>query len=56
VVTEAAQTKGAAAAIEVCNVKALSTTQRVSEEAGMDVRWTSQKLRNPKNAPDAWDE
>ncbi|MCG6869223.1 MAG: DUF3365 domain-containing protein [Gammaproteobacteria bacterium] len=55
VVTEAAQAKGAAAAIEVCNVKALPTSQRVSEETGMDVGRTSHKLRNPKNAPDAWE-
>ncbi|MEA3413392.1 MAG: DUF3365 domain-containing protein [Pseudomonadota bacterium] len=56
VVTEAAQAQGAAAAIEVCNVKALPTTRRVSEEAGMEVGRTSHKLRNPENAPDAWEQ
>lgn len=54
-VTEAAQTKGPVHAIEVCNEKALPITRRVSDELGIEVGRTSQKLRNPKNAPDAWE-
>ena len=55
VVTEAAQADGAAAAIKVCNMKALPVSAKISEETGMDVGRTSLKIRNPKNTPDAWE-
>jgi hypothetical protein len=54
-VTEAAQSKGPVHAIAVCNEQALPITHRVSQELGIDVGRTSHKLRNPKNAPDAWE-
>jgi len=55
-VTEAAQSKGPVHAIGVCNEQALPITRRVSQELGIEVGRTSHKLRNPKNAPDAWEE
>lgn len=46
---------GAPAAISVCNTKAQGLTAAVSENAGWDIGRTSLKLRNPDNAPDAWE-
>ena len=49
----AIQEGGPVAAVEFCNIQALSLTQQVSEEQGMRVFRTSRRLRNPNNAPDA---
>ena len=40
--------------IKVCNTKAQPLTQALAKE-GMQIRRTSLKLRNAKNAPDAWE-
>ena len=42
-------------AIEVCHVKAPQITQKLSQESGWQLRRTSLKVRNPDNAPDAWE-
>lgn len=54
-VTKAAKEKGAIHAIETCNTKALPLTKEFSEKLGIDIGRTSHKLRQPKNAPDAWE-
>jgi len=46
---------GPVAAIGACNGLAPSITMKHSEESGWDVARTSLKLRNPDNAPDAWE-
>jgi len=46
---------GPVAAISLCNVRAPEISSQVSYNAGWDVARTSLKLRNPKNAPDAWE-
>jgi hypothetical protein len=51
----AVQSGGPVAAIEVCHDKAQALTRKVSEEKGWQVGRTSHKIRNPKNAPDAWE-
>lgn len=50
-----AQKEGLPAAIEVCNTKALPMTDDVSGMKGWQISRTSLKLRNPQNAPDAWE-
>lgn len=52
---EAKMEGGATAAVKVCNTQALPLTQSVSESSGWIVNRTSLKLRNPENAPDAWE-
>lgn len=42
-------------AIEVCNVKAPQIAARHSEARNWEVGRTSLKVRNPDNAPDAWE-
>lgn len=42
-------------AIGVCNTLAPGIAARHSEQSGWDVGRTSLKLRNPNNAPDAWE-
>jgi hypothetical protein len=42
-------------AIEVCNTKAPAIAADISKRQGWKVARTSLKLRNPKNAPDAWE-
>jgi len=54
-VTEAAQSKGAAEAIKVCNLKAVAHAEHVSAKLGMHIGRTSLKIRNPENAPNAWE-
>ena len=54
-VEQAVQSGGPMHAISVCNEKAPKITRQVSLDAGWDVGRTSLKLRNPKNAPDAWE-
>lgn len=51
----AAQEGGLPAAIEVCNTKALPLTDDVSGMKGWQISRTSLRLRNPQNAPDAWE-
>ncbi|OOV86646.1 Tll0287-like domain-containing protein [Oceanospirillum linum] len=51
----AAQEGGLPAAIQVCNTKALPMTDDVSGMKGWQISRTSLRLRNPQNAPDAWE-
>ena len=46
--------KGPAGAVEICNKKAGEITARHNKD-GWKVGRTALKLRNPKNAPDAWE-
>ena len=46
---------GPTAAIEVCNIAAPEIAQTASVTHGWSVGRTSLKLRNPDNAPDAWE-
>ena len=46
---------GPVTAIDVCHSLAPAIAQKHSEESGWDVGRTSLKLRNPGNAPDAWE-
>jgi hypothetical protein len=46
---------GPVAAIGLCNVRAREISSQVSYDVGWDVARTSLELRNPKNAPDAWE-
>ncbi len=50
-----AKSEGLPAAIKVCNTQVQPITQQVSDAKGWDVARTSLKLRNPSNAPDAWE-
>lgn len=42
-------------AIEVCNTKASAIATELSNKNGLQIGRTSLKIRNPKNAPDAWE-
>lgn len=42
-------------AIEVCNTKAGAIAAELSKKSGLGIGRTSLKVRNPKNAPDAWE-
>jgi hypothetical protein len=46
---------GPIAAIDVCRGKAREIAQRRSRESGFRVGRTSLRVRNPRNAPDAWE-
>ena len=46
--------KGPAGAVEICHSKAQEITAKYNKE-GWKVGRTALKLRNPKNAPDAWE-
>ena len=46
---------GPAKAIEVCNKIAPSVAADLSNKHGVELSRTSLKLRNPANAPDAWE-
>jgi len=46
---------GPVSAIEVCSTKAPAIAADISKKQGWKVARTSLKLRNPKNAPDAWE-
>jgi hypothetical protein len=50
----AVKAKGASHAIAVCNVKAPEIANKVSADSGWTVARSSHRLRNPKNAPDAY--
>lgn len=49
------QEGGPVAAIGVCNSLAPAIASKHSQDSGWDVGRTSLKLRNPDNAPDAWE-
>ena len=46
---------GPSAAIHVCNERAPEIASTVSGDAGMEVGRTALRVRNPQNAPDAWE-
>jgi len=46
---------GPEGAMTVCSYQAQALTREVGEKQGVRVGRTSLKLRNPKNAPDAWE-
>jgi hypothetical protein len=52
---QAMQEGGPVKAIAVCNEKAPQIAERMSASSGWDVGRTSLKVRNPSNAPDAWE-
>ena len=47
---------GPVAAIKVCNVSAPNIAKQQSVKHGWEIGRTSLKLRNPDNAPDAWEQ
>jgi hypothetical protein len=51
----ALQSGGPIAAVAVCNTRAPQIAAQASERTGWQVGRTSLKLRNPDNAPDAWE-
>lgn len=46
---------GPVAAVGICNTLATEIARKHSENSGWDVARTSLKVRNPNNAPDAWE-
>ena len=46
---------GPVAAIGICNTRAPALAMEHSQSSGWNVARTSLKLRNPNNAPDAWE-
>jgi hypothetical protein len=46
---------GPVAAIGICNTRAPALAREHSQNSGWNVARTSLKLRNPDNAPDAWE-
>jgi uncharacterized protein DUF3365 len=52
---KAMQAGGPPAAIEVCHAKAPAIAAGISKRTGWRVARTSLKVRNPANAPDAWE-
>lgn len=46
---------GPSAAVQVCNLRAPDIASTVSSVAGGDVGRTALRVRNPDNAPDAWE-
>jgi hypothetical protein len=48
-------TNGPAAAVDVCKVQAPKITAEVSAKTGLDVSRVGTRVRNPGNAPDAWE-
>ncbi len=42
-------------ALEICSHQAPAVTAFASKESGMEIRRTSLRVRNPKNAPDDWE-
>lgn len=50
----ALQSGGATGAIEVCNTRAGAIAEEVSVEYGVHLMRTSQRYRNPDNAPNEW--
>lgn len=52
----AMQRGGPVEAIQVCSAKAVPLAEQAAAESGWSVGRTSHKLRNPKNAPDAFEQ
>jgi hypothetical protein len=52
--TGAMQSGGPGKAIEVCNTQAMTITQQISTQHGLEIGRVSLKNRNPANAPNAW--
>jgi hypothetical protein len=53
---EAMQRSGPAGALDVCSVEAVPIARRISAQTGARVGRTSERVRNPANAPDAWEQ
>lgn len=53
--TAAMQAGGPIAAIDVCHERAPQIAADVSVAEGLDVGRTASRVRNPENAPDAWE-
>lgn len=49
------KTAGVLGAIDVCNVKAPLIAEEHAQKLGWKIGRTSLKVRNPKNAPDQWE-
>ncbi len=49
------KTQGPVAAVTVCAEDAYAIAAQVSEDTGMDVGRRALRVRNPGNAPDAWE-
>lgn len=56
VLTQEIQSAGPAGAIDVCKEKAPKMAAEASAKTGWQIRRVSLKNRNPKAAPDAWEE
>ena len=50
------QSGGPVAAIQTCKLKAPEITNQLSNTDSIKIKRTSLKLRNPNNAPDAWEQ
>ncbi|MGH1419048.1 MAG: Tll0287-like domain-containing protein [Hyphomicrobiaceae bacterium] len=53
---KAIKANGPASAIPVCNVAAPTIAKDISDKLGGRIARTALKLRNPKNAPDIWEQ
>lgn len=53
--TQAMSVSGPGGAIGVCNEKAPQIATRISSDTSVDIGRTALRLRNPANAPDAWE-
>jgi hypothetical protein len=51
----AMQSGGPVAAVEVCKVRAPAIAAEIEAETGVDIERTALKVRNPANAPTAWE-
>ena len=52
---QAVADSGVVGALQVCSVEAIPLTERISLEEGVSVGRTALRVRNPRNAPDAWE-
>jgi len=53
---KAVEENGPGQAVEVCSTKAPEILKRYGADRGWTIKRTSLQLRNPDNAPDAWEE
>jgi hypothetical protein len=53
--TQAISASGPGGAIGVCSEKAPQVASRISADTSVDIGRTALRIRNPKNAPDAWE-
>jgi hypothetical protein len=53
--SQAMSASGAAGAIGVCNEKAPQIASKISADTSLDIGRTALRIRNPANAPDAWE-